>query len=127
MKLKSLAILSVTILLSTTSHARYLCSYYAHISDNDKYNSSGLSVITGYNKASAAAVLRQDRANFYKFGDRDYGDTGDCVMQSQQQRAKFENYLRNGTATSSAIQRIIDGNPTVKVDIYTDSINVNVD
>lgn len=126
MKLKSLLTLTIAVLLSSTSHARYLCSYYAYISESDKYNSSGSSVITGYNKASAAAILRQDRANFYKFGDRDYGDTGDCVMYSKQQRAKFESYLRNGTATPSAIRSMIDGNPTIKVDLYTDYINVDV-
>lgn len=127
MRVKNLAVIGFLLVLSPLSNAGYLCSYYAHISENDKYNSSGKSVVNGYNKASAAAILRQDRANFYKFGNRDYGDTGDCVMQSAQQRAKLESYLRNGTATSYAIRQIIDGNPTIKVDLYTDYISVSVD
>lgn len=106
--------------------AQYLCSYTTYISDDDKFNSSGNSVISGYNKSSVAAILRQDRANLYVYGLGDRGDQADCVMRSKQQRAVFERLLNRGTISGSAIRRIIDGNPTVRVDLYRNYVNVSI-
>lgn len=113
-------------LMPTLANAKYLCTYYAQISEHDKYNSQGKPLATSYTKASAASILRQDRANFHEFGHRDFGDTADCVMHSKQQRAKFEAYLTKGVATPYAIREIITSNPTVRVDLFTNHITVTV-
>lgn len=103
-----------------------ICSYQAQISENDKYNSSGSPVATAYNQSSVAAILRQDRANFHKFNLRDLGDTDDCMMGSSDQRANFEKLLRNGAIDSATIAKIVDGNPTVNVDLYSNHADVKV-
>lgn len=127
MKKMSFFILSAMLgLMPTLANAKYLCTYYAQISENDKYNSQGKPLATSYTKASAAAILRQDRANFHEFGHRDFGDTADCVMHIRQQRAKFEAYLNKGTATKNAIYQIVEGYPIVRVDLFTDSISVTI-
>lgn len=103
-----------------------LCTYRARISENDKYSSSGNYIATKTNKATAAGVLRQDRANYHKFGIRDSEDMDDCLMNSASWRAKFEKMIANGTADNSSIDAIVNGNPLVTVDLYEDSINVIV-
>lgn len=125
-KFAFLFISSSLLMFSTFANAKYLCTYYAQISESDKYNSQGKPLATSYTKASAAAILRQDRANFHEFGHRDFGDTADCVMHIRQQRAKFEAYLNKGTATKNAIYQIVEGYPIVRVDLFTDSISVTI-
>lgn len=110
-----------------SSGVKPLCTYQARISENDKYNSSGKYIATKTNKATAAGILRQDRANYHKFGSSDLEDTGDCLMDSASWRAKFETMLSNGEADSNSIDAIVNGYPLVTVDLYHDSVNVRVD
>lgn len=110
----------------TNSQDGLLCSYQAKISDNDKFNGSGKLIATEYNQATVAAILRQDRANFYKYNIRDTEDTSDCLMSSKDQRATFEKLMLNGTMDNSAIHAIIDGNPVVSVDLFPNHANVRI-
>lgn len=110
----------------TGGNSNYLCSYQARISDNDKFNSSGDLIATAYNKASVAAIIRQDRANFHKFYVRDPQDTSDCVFHSKSNRALLERWLANGQVNPMNIRRIVDGNPLIRVDVYRNSISVEV-
>lgn len=98
----------------------FLCSYTAEISDHNKYNSSGMPLASGYNKTSVAAILRQDRADYYAFGVRDKLDTSDCLMYSKQQRANFERILnhKNTQMDSNFIRAVVDGNPIVDISLY---------
>ena len=110
----------------SSSSATPLCTYQARISENDKYNSSGNYIATKTNKATAAGILRQDRANYHKFGSSDSEDTSDCLMDSASWRAKFENMIANGIADGNSIDAIVNRNPLVTVELYQDSINVMV-
>lgn len=103
-----------------------LCTYQSRISENDKYSSSGNYLATKTNKATAAGILRQDRANYHKFGIRDSEDMNDCLMNSASWRAKFEKMIANGSADDSSVDAIVNGNPLVTVDLYEDSITVTV-
>ncbi|WP_439242621.1 hypothetical protein [Lonepinella sp. BR2474] len=124
--MKKFILLVSVMLLANIAKAEYLCSYEAQLSDNDKYNSSGNYIATSYTKSAAAGVLRQDRANYHKFGVRDPFDQGDCVFYIPANRAKLESWLARGKMPTSVIHRIIDGNPLIHVDIYSNSIDVYV-
>ena len=119
--------LAAMLLFAQTSRADdFICSYHARISAQDKINSYGRSVISGYNQSSVAAVLRQDRANYHAFGRRDFDDESDCMFSDKNHRARFEQYLNRGTLSRSAMRAIINGNPMIKVSIYTNHVEVDV-
>jgi hypothetical protein len=56
--------------------AEILCSYIARISEQDKYNSAGDSLVSDQKPllAVAAAIIRQDRANYHEFNKPDDED-----------------------------------------------------
>ncbi|MBR5347255.1 MAG: hypothetical protein IK129_06430 [Deltaproteobacteria bacterium] len=114
--------------LSVTSALadRYLCTYTARISEWDKLNSQGQSLVSGYNLSSVAAVIRQDRANFHKFNRQDLEDTDDCAFASPQARQRLENFLRNGSVSQEALRRIADGTPLIDVDVYDNHVDVRL-
>jgi hypothetical protein len=105
---------------------RYLCTYTAKISEWDKTNSQGRSLISGYNVSSLAAVIRQDRANFHKYNMRDPEGTTDCAFSSPRNRQLLENFLRHGSVTKSSLRRIADGTPLIDVDVYDNHVDVRL-
>src|SRR6266566_2501528 len=74
-------------------------SYSARLSPRDHYNSNGERL------RSAAAIIRQDRANFYVYGLRDNEDEPDPYFSSKVNRARLEQMLDNSRPTSQAIYR----------------------
>jgi hypothetical protein len=98
----------------------FIESYTARLSPRDHYNSNGVRL------TSAAAIIRQDRANFYAYGIRDSEDEPDSFFSSKGNRARLEEMLENGRATREAIYRVINGTPLIRVDIYANGINVTV-
>jgi hypothetical protein len=98
----------------------FIESYTARLSPRDHYNSNGVRL------TSAAAIIRQDRANFYVYGLRDSEDEPDSFFSSKSNRARLEEMLENGRATRIAIDRVINGTPLIRVDIYANGINVTV-
>ena len=98
----------------------FIESYTARLSPRDHYNSNGVRL------TSAAAIIRQDRANFYVYGLRDSEDEPDSFFSSKSNRARLEEMLENGRATRDAIYRVINGTPLIRVDIYANGINVTV-
>ena len=98
----------------------FIESYTARLSPRDHYNSNGVRL------TSAAAIIRQDRANFYVYGLRDSEDEHDSFFSSKSNRARLEEMLENGRATRIAIDRVINGTPLIRVDIYANGINVTV-
>jgi len=98
----------------------FIESYTARLSPRDHYNSNGVRL------TSAAAIIRQDRANFYVYGLRDSEDEPDSFFSSKSNRARLEEMLENGRATRDAIDRVINGTPLIRVDIYANGINVTV-
>jgi hypothetical protein len=99
---------------------RYIESYTARLSARDHFNSNGERL------RSAAAIVRQDRANFYVYGLRDSEDEPDSFFSSKGNRARLEEMLENGRTTPDAISRIVNGTPLIRVDIYATGISVQI-
>lgn len=95
-------------------------SYSARLSPRDHYNSNGERL------RSAAAIIRQDRANFYVYGLRDDEDEPDPYFSSKGNRARLEQMLENGRTTPEAIYRVVNGTPLIRVDIYATGISVTI-
>ncbi|CAM5768603.1 hypothetical protein LMIY3S_02554 [Labrys miyagiensis] len=119
-----LASLSVACLLALTSMAaaqQPLTSYTARLNSQDHFNSNGERL------TSVAAIIRQDRANYYVYGDRDPEDEGDSFFASKANRQRLETLLNNGRISASAENAILNGSPLIHVDIYDNFIVVEVD
>jgi hypothetical protein len=99
---------------------RYIESYTARLSARDHFNSNGERL------RSAAAIVRQDRANFYVYGLRDSEDEPDSYFSGKGNRARLEEMLENGRTTPDAISRIVNGTPLIRVDIYATGISVQI-
>ncbi len=118
----------ITAVLSTgpthDAHAQilgqYIESYTARLSPRDHYNSSGERL------RSAAAIIRQDRANYYVYGLRDSEDEPDSYFSIKRNRARLEELLDNGRTTPDAIYRVVNGTPLIRVDIYAIGISVTI-
>ena len=102
------------------AQAQFLDSYYARLSIDDHYNSKGKRL------RSAAAIIRQDRANYHRFHIRDGEDEWDSVFGSKRNRGKMERMLNRGTWTKGIRNKIVNQTPLIHVEIYTDFINVTV-
>ena len=87
-------------------------SYVAVLSERGHLNSSGERL------TSAAAIIRQDRANFHKLGKRDPGDEGDRFFAGANNRELLEQLLNRGTSRPAVLRAIVNGTPTVTVKIY---------
>ncbi|SMH32770.1 hypothetical protein [Maritimibacter sp. HL-12] len=87
-------------------------SYSAFIGWDDLHNSNGVRL------GAAWQVLRQDRANYHRFGIRQAGDDWDPFFASIENRAAMERMIMNGTIEPSAAQILLQGGATVFVRIY---------
>ncbi len=96
-----------------------LFSYQARLSSRDHLNSKGGPI------HSAAEVIRQDRANFHRFGQRDEEDGGDPMFADKDQRDHLEHLLRDHIAPDVAHQ-IVSGTPRVKVQVWGDRAEVSI-
>jgi hypothetical protein len=103
-----------------TAKAELLESYVALLSERDHFNSSGKRL------TSAAAIIRQDRANFHRFNRGDAADEWDSFFGSSENRARLERMLNNGSASRATLRRIVNGTPMIRVDIYRNSVDVAV-
>jgi hypothetical protein len=96
-----------------------LGSYVARLSDNDHYASDG------YKLDTAAQVVRQDRANWHRFGRGDAEDDDDQWFGTADARARLERHLNQSGAMTQAVRReIMSGEPIVKVTVYRESAKV---
>ena len=112
-----------TVLLSAmpASAQTALGSYVARLSDNDHYASDG------YKLDTAAQVVRQDRANWHRFGRGDPEDEDDPWFTSNSKRAEFEKLLnKSGAISQSARRAIMGGEPLVRVTVYRNSVKVEI-
>ncbi len=100
---------------------QFLGSYVARISSSDHFASDGYALDT------AAQMVRQDRANFHKFGIRDPEDDSDPWFRSTSSRARFEKMLNKSSAMSGATRNAIaNGEPLVEVEVYSNSVKVRI-
>lgn len=115
-----LAGLAAALALATPALAqgRPIESYCAQISDHDKYASDG------YPLSDAGSILRQDRANYHRFGTADADDYGDSVFTSTRARERIPAMLDNGYIEPGLARQIVRGYPYICVDIYRNSLSV---
>lgn len=95
-------------------------SYTARLSSRDHFNSNGERL------RAPAAIIRQDRANFYVYGIRDEEDEGDSFFSAKSNRARLEQLLDNGRTTRQAANSVVNGTPLIRVDIYDNGITVTI-
>ena len=88
-----------------------IARYQAYIGRPDLYNSSGKRLDKPWQ------VLRQDRANVHRFGKTQRGDQTDPFFGSAKNRETMERMVANGSISSSAARRIVEGDVIVEVDI----------
>ena len=113
----------IGLLLSPLTHSGELPpepleSYTARLSANDHYNSDGERLKT------VAAIIRQDRANYHKFNVRDNEDQGDRFFADKNNRDRLESLLKKGHLDKETQERILNGTPTVLINIYKNYIEV---
>lgn len=103
--------------MTTITWAQQLiASYTALLSEADHFNSRGQRLTT------AAAIIRQNRANFHRFGIRSAEDQDDPFFADEANRAALEQMLSRGRADPGVIDRVVKGPPVlVRVDIYRDT------
>ncbi len=87
-------------------------SYIARLGASDHFNSYGERL------TSAAAIIRQDRANYHVFGRYDPEDQRDSFFASKRNRAILESMLQNGRISRAALNEIVHGEPLVKISIW---------
>lgn len=105
---------------STRAQGPLLESYSAFLGPADHFNSRGARLTEPWQ------VIRQDRANFHRFGVRDPGDQGDAYFASAGNRARMERMILNGYIEGNAGWRIVNENVWIRVDVYANAVNVTV-
>ena len=109
----SLLTLAAIGLLAGTSHAAdTLETYTAVLSERDHFNSQGERL------TSPAAIIRQDRANFHKFGKIDPGDESDGYFANVKNREALEQLIERGGMSSAVRRMIVNGTPVVVVRVF---------
>lgn len=119
-----MTIVTLTATLAAASNiasAQPIDTYRARLSKQDHYNSSGEALIT------AAAIIRQDRANFFIFGKLDPEDEFDVYFSDKGNRARLEKMLIRGSISDKDLDSILNGTPLIRVDIHTDYVVVTVE
>ena len=97
------------VLVSVSSVSAGDILFEAKLSEKDHFSSAGKRLTT------VAAIVRQDRANYYKYGKRDAGDTGANFYNSAASRAKLEREISNMKISSSLRKAILNGTPQIYV------------
>jgi hypothetical protein len=105
---------------AVSAQAGFIESYTARLITRDHYNSNGERL------ESAAAVIRQNRANFYVYGIRTDEDEPDSFFSRKSNRELLEQLLEHGRATPEAVDAIVNGTPLIRVDVYTGHVDVTV-
>jgi S1-C subfamily serine protease len=109
----NLAVLALLLALSLPCQAQQLIeSYQAFLKERDHFNSNGQRLTT------AAAIIRQNRANFHRFGLRDQNDEDDHYFADSRNRGTLERLLERGQADPNTVQAIVNGTPLVRVEVY---------
>lgn len=100
---------------------QYLGTYVAQLSQNDHYASDG------YPLSTAAQIVRQDRANFHRFGELDRNDEPDPWFGTNEARARLQSMLERPGAMSPATRRAIErGTPLVVVHVFRRHVEVEL-
>lgn len=87
-------------------------SYIAQIGYQDLYNSSGQRLTRPWQ------VIRQDRANYHRFGRRDRLDQGDSFFADELNRSVMEDLVSKGSISPAAARDILSGDALILVEIH---------
>ncbi len=87
-------------------------SYVAYIGTQDLYNSKGGRLTAPWQ------VIRQDRANFHRFGVSQPGDEWDPFFGDYDNRAAMEQMIMQGYISPQASRDIMAGGATIFVEIW---------
>ena len=118
--MKLILTLAVLAALTTAASAQgdRIDSFEARLSARDHKSSAGKKL------TSAAAIIRQDRANYHTFGKRDAEDSPDGHFMSESGRAGLEKMLRSLTAAQR--KKIVNGTPLIEVMVFFSTNEVRV-
>lgn len=86
--------------------------YVAELSAQDHYNSKGKRLQYPWQ------IIRQDRANFHRFGKRDPADEWDSFFGSIENRAIAERMVENGYIAPGVSDLIVNNEVIVEVEIW---------
>lgn len=104
---------------------RLVEEYNAYIGEEDLYNSYGERLTAPWQ------VIRQDRANYHRYGISQPGDEGDSFFASAKNREKAERMIQYGTIERRAARDVLRGGALINVQIFRgpdgDYLNVTVD
>ena len=108
---------------SSMLHAqgRIVNEYTARLSEQDHFASDGVRL------TSPAAIIRQDRANFYKFHRADSEDEGDRYFNTAEHRERLEQMLERGHTDRGAYKAIVDGTPLIHVIVFREGDGIYID
>jgi chromosome segregation ATPase len=95
-------------------------SYVARIGDSDKFSSTGVRL------QKVSEIIRQDRANYYRFHSRDDEDMPDNFFFDVDNRAVLESMLERGSVSEELRREILYGNPLIKVYVYRNHIDLEL-
>ena len=98
--------------MAPVSAQEIIGSYVAYIGNPDLHNTKGARLTQPWQ------VLRQDRANFHRFGISQPGDEFDPFFGSIGNRKIMERMVMNGTIEPAAAKRLLQGGAVVFVRIY---------
>jgi hypothetical protein len=118
--LKKLVFALIVLIAAPAAAQAPLDGYVARIGPQDHFNSNGVRL------DNAAAIIRQDRANLYRFGKGDPEDEPDSFFGSPENRALMEQMLRAGATAPSAERAIVNGTPLISVQIFPNYVLVTV-
>jgi hypothetical protein len=111
--MRHLVALALSLVLSTPAMGQELLARYAaFIGEADLHNSLGQRLSEPWQ------VLRQDRANFHRFGIRQFADEWDPIFLSMDARAQFERLLQAGRIDPRARQMIMAGGAVVFIEVH---------
>jgi len=94
------------------SEPQLIEEYSAYIGRDDVRNSDGVRL------TKAWQVIRQDRANYHRYGIRDRGDQTDAFFASAENREIMERMVRDGKMSPSAAKAVVQGGVRITVGIY---------
>ncbi len=95
-------------------------AYSAYLGNADHYNSRGARLTEPWQ------VIRQDRANFHRFGIRDPGDEYHSFFAIAANRNRMEQMILHGHIDANAGWRVVNENVWIRVEIYQNSVRVDV-
>ena len=117
--------LSASAAATTSSEAvvsgpgRLLSRFRARLSPADHVNSRGIRL------QSAAAVIIQDRSNYYNKLAHDEEDEPDFLLNTREERTRYQKLLERGL-TGGTRERILNAAPVVEIELYEQAAEVKL-